>query len=156
MLQCVVANFDADAAPNKPLAQKYGVQSFPTIKFFSKDNKEEPEDYTGGRTEADFVTFLNEKCGTNRAVGGGLDDNVRFWSRLQVDGLHTCLQAGRLAEFDSLANKFLDASGKARDSIYKEALTLAKAADATSKHYIRVMEKLVNGTENYIEKESKR
>jgi len=75
ILQCVVANVDADAAPNKPLAEKYGVKSFPTIKFFSKDNKE-PESYEGGRSEEAFVSFLNEKCGTHRAVGGGLNDQV--------------------------------------------------------------------------------
>ena len=73
--QCVVANIDADAVPNKPLAAKYGVTGFPTIKFFSKDTKE-PIAYEGGRTEADFVSFLNEKCGTHRAVGGGLNDKV--------------------------------------------------------------------------------
>jgi len=66
------------------------------------------------------------------------------------------LKAGRLAEFDSLANKFFVARGKVRDSVYQEALTLAKGAGAASKHYVRVMEKLVNGTDNYLEKESKR
>jgi protein disulfide-isomerase A6 len=76
--QCIVANVDADAIPNKPLAEKYGVRSFPTIKFFSKENKGEPEAYEGGRSEADFVSFLNKKCGTQRAVGGGLNDEVRI------------------------------------------------------------------------------
>jgi len=66
---------DADAAPNKPLAQKYGVSSFPTLKFFAKNNKG-PENYEGGRSEDAFVAFLNEKCGTHRAVGGGLNDQV--------------------------------------------------------------------------------
>lgn len=129
---------DADATQNKPLAEKYGVQSFPTIKFFSKGNKE-PESYEGGRSEEAFVSFLNDKCGTHRAVGGGLND-----------------QAGRHAEFDSLANKFIVASGKSRDWIYQEALTVASKTGAASKHYIRVMEKLLNGAEEYVEIESKR
>jgi len=77
---CIVANVDADAAPNKPLAQKYGVSSFPTLKFFAKDNKE-PENYEGGRSEDAFVAFLNGRCGTHRAVGGGLNDQVSSWSR---------------------------------------------------------------------------
>lgn len=72
-----MANIDADDKRHKDIAMKYEVSSFPTIKFFSKDNKE-PEDYEGGRSEADFVTFLNEKCGTQRAVGGGLSDDVRL------------------------------------------------------------------------------
>ena len=53
---------------------KYNIQSFPTIKFFPKGG--EPIEYGGGRQEADFVEFLNEKCGTYRAVGGGLNDQV--------------------------------------------------------------------------------
>ena len=74
-MQCVVANVDADAKVNAALAQKYEISSFPTLKFFSKDNKE-PEDYDGDRSEEAFVSFLNEKCGTKRAVGGGLNDEV--------------------------------------------------------------------------------
>lgn len=66
------------------------------------------------------------------------------------------LQAGRHPEFDSLAHKFFTASASARDSLYKEALDLAAAAGAASKPYIRVMEKVVNGSAGYIEKESKR
>lgn len=37
--KCIIANFDADAAPNKPIAEKYGVNSYPTIKFFPKGHK---------------------------------------------------------------------------------------------------------------------
>ena len=65
-----------DAKPNAPLAIKYGVSSFPTLIFFPKDNKEGIP-YEGGRSEEDFVNFLNEKCGTQRAVGGGLNEKVQ-------------------------------------------------------------------------------
>ncbi|KAJ7170695.1 protein disulfide isomerase [Mycena crocata] len=135
---CIVANVDGDDKRNKDLAAKYGVNSFPTIKFFPKGSTE-PESYEGGRSEADFVDFLNEKCGTYRAVGGGLSD-----------------QAGRLAEFDALATKFFAAAGDARATLLKDAAALAASAGVVSKHYIRVMEKLVNGTEGYLEKETKR
>lgn len=79
-LQCIVANLDADAESNRPLAEKYEIKSFPTIKFFPKGG--EPIDYNGGRGEADFVQFLNEKCGTHRAVGGGLNDQVGVYGSL--------------------------------------------------------------------------
>lgn len=71
-----MANIDADDKKNKDLARKYDVSGFPTLKFFSKDNKDHPEDYDGGRTEEDIVAYLNEKCGAQRAVGGGLNDEV--------------------------------------------------------------------------------
>ncbi|KAF9471225.1 protein disulfide isomerase [Pholiota conissans] len=135
---CVVANIDADDKKNMQISQKYEIAGFPTIKFFSKDNKE-PVDYDGGRTEADIVAYLNEKCGTQRAVGGGLND-----------------EAGRLAEFDTLAHKFFTAPADARDALYKDALQLAATSGTASKHYIRVMEKVVNGTAGYVEKETKR
>jgi protein disulfide-isomerase A6 len=82
---------------------------------------------------------LNEQCGTQRAVGGGLTN-----------------LAGRLPELDALASKFFVATGDARNAIYKEALSLAVAAGVTGKHYLKVMEKVVNGTEAYFEKEAKR
>jgi protein disulfide-isomerase A6 len=72
-----VANIDADDEMNKDIAKKYDVSSFPTIKFFSTDNKDGIA-YEGGRTEADFVQYLNEKCGTHRQVGGGLNEKVRI------------------------------------------------------------------------------
>ncbi|KAG6817654.1 hypothetical protein H0H87_005411 [Tephrocybe sp. NHM501043] len=137
-LQCIVANVDGDDKKNADLTKKYEVTGFPTIKFFPKGSTE-PISYDGGRSEAEFVAFLNKKCGTQRAVGGGLTN-----------------QAGRLAEFDVLASKFFTASAGARDAIFKEATLLAASAGAASKHYLRVMEKVVNSSEAYIQKESTR
>lgn len=72
----MIADFDADAQHNKPLAKEYGVSSFPTIKFFPKGEDKTPVDYNKARGEADFTAFLNEHCGTFRAPGGGLNDQV--------------------------------------------------------------------------------
>ncbi|KAG8969234.1 hypothetical protein FRC03_003759 [Tulasnella sp. 419] len=83
---CVIADFNADAPENKDIARQYEVSSYPTLKFFPKGTDEKtPVDYTGGRGEADFVKFLNEKCGTHRAVGGGLNE---FVSELVRIGLY--------------------------------------------------------------------
>lgn len=135
---CIVANIDADAALNKELAGRYGVASYPTIKFFPRGGKE-VEGYEGARTEEAFVNFLNEKCGTNRAVGGGLND-----------------QAGRLAELDAIAQKFLTAVGTARDVAYKEGKALSEGLGSAAQYYVRVMERIVKDSEAYIDKESKR
>lgn len=101
--KCVVAFLDADAAPNKPIAERYEVKSYPTIKFFpkiykpvkgrkpktpptpeqiTKANTKVVQDYNGGRSEADLVDFLNLKCNTFRAVGGGLNDRVSIHTNL--------------------------------------------------------------------------
>ena len=66
------------------------------------------------------------------------------------------MQAGRHAELDTLAQKFYTASAGARESLYSEALEIARNAGSAAKHYTRVMEKLTNGSAGYIEKEFKR
>ena len=70
--------------------------------------------------------------------------------------LTSLLQAGRLPEFDDLASQFFAATGAARDAIFKDASTLAATVGPEAKHYIRVMEKVVNSSEEYLEKEAKR
>lgn len=55
-----------------------------------------------------------------------------------------------------MASKFITATGAARDAIYKEASALAAQVGPAAKHYIRVMEKVVSGKEDYFTKESKR
>jgi len=49
-----------DATIETKLAEKYGVQGFPTIKFFKKGNA---VDYQGGRTSEEIITWLNKKTG---------------------------------------------------------------------------------------------
>jgi len=44
----VIANIDADA--EKDVGGRYGVTGFPTIKWFGKDSKKEPESYEGSAT----------------------------------------------------------------------------------------------------------
>ncbi|THH17252.1 hypothetical protein EUX98_g9166 [Antrodiella citrinella] len=136
---CVLANVDADAQVNRPLAERYGVGSFPTIKFFPKGNKEDPELYEGERTAEAFVEYMNSKCGTKRSPKGGLND-----------------EAGRIPEFDTLAERFFDAAGSVRQEIFQDASTLAATVGGAAKQYLKVMEKVVNGSEEYLEKESKR
>ncbi|TFK75236.1 protein disulfide isomerase [Pluteus cervinus] len=134
---CIVANLDADDNKNRDISRQYDVTGFPTLIFFGKDN--EKEDYNGGRTEEAIVEFLNKKCSTHRAVGGGLNH-----------------EAGRHADFDVLAQKFFVAAADAKKAVYDEAVALAAIVGEASKHYIRVMEKVVNGSEAYLAKESKR
>ncbi|KAK0223361.1 protein disulfide isomerase [Armillaria fumosa] len=136
---CIIANVDGDDKKNIDLAKRYEVQSFPTIKFFSKDNKEGIS-YEGGRSEVDFVNFLNEKCGTHRAVGGGLTG-----------------KAGRLSDFDALASEFFAAADDVKKSVVKEAKALlASNASESAQYYFRVMEKQLNGPAGYLEKELNR
>nr|CCA15328.1 SSP8 [Albugo laibachii Nc14] len=58
----VVAKVNADS--HGELRDKYGVSGFPTLKYFPKGSTE-AEEYSGGRSEDDFIAFLNDKSGSN-------------------------------------------------------------------------------------------
>ncbi|XP_065828388.1 uncharacterized protein [Oscarella lobularis] len=121
--ECVVARLDADG--HRDIGEKYGVSGFPTIKFFPKDNKD-GEDYSGGRETSDFITFLNDKCGTHRVEGGGLDSS-----------------AGLIDELNVLAQKFM-AEEENRAAILEEAGKVASehSSPKDANYYVKVMEKI--------------
>ncbi|KAI3635495.1 hypothetical protein MIR68_006133 [Amoeboaphelidium protococcarum] len=57
----VIAKVDADA--HRDLGSRFGIQGFPTIKWFPKGVTSDPEDYKGGRTLDDFAKFIQDKTG---------------------------------------------------------------------------------------------
>ncbi len=129
----VIAKVDATAENAKSTAEDQAVKSYPTIKYFPRGTVT-PEDYQGGRSEQDFVEFLNEKTGTHRVVGGGLDD-----------------KAGTIASLDAIIAKL--AAGGEVVSILKEATQAAKGLqNKYAEYYIRVLGKLVK-SKDYSEKE---
>ncbi|KAI1321649.1 hypothetical protein EDD11_003129 [Mortierella claussenii] len=131
----VIANLDATV--HKETAEKYGVSGYPTIKFFTADGA--VEDYNGGRSEQDFIDFINKKTGTQRVSGGGLSP-----------------EAGRIAQLDDLVIQFVKASQEEKKKISKQAIELAnKLTDASAKYYSRFFEKALS-VQNYAETEAVR
>ncbi|GAB4855640.1 hypothetical protein Ancab_024261 [Ancistrocladus abbreviatus] len=94
----VIANVDADKY--KDLAEKYGVSGYPTLKFFPKGNKD-GEEYEGGRDLNDFISFLNEKCGTSRDANGQLTS-----------------KAGTVATLEDLVKEFVSASNDEKKVVF--------------------------------------
>lgn len=133
----MIAKVDAEAPNSKGTAEEYGIASYPTIKFFPKGSTT-PEDYTGGRSEEAFVKFLNEKTGTRRAAGGGVDAT-----------------AGTIAALDAVVAKFT--GGTALSEAAAEAKQVAEslkdeADNKYASYYIRVFDKL-GQNEEYAAKE---
>lgn len=62
------------------------------------------------------------------------------------------IQAGRLPTLDSLAQRYYTADKAVRETIYAEA----KAAGENASYYVRVMEKLASGADEWVNKEVKR
>jgi len=64
-----------DATVETKLGEKFGVQGFPTLKFFKKGVAQE---YGGGRTEAEIVSWLNKKTGPPAKQVESADDLKAF------------------------------------------------------------------------------
>ena len=116
----VIAAIDADKF--KAIGARFEVNGFPTIKFFPRDNKD-GVDYKGGRTEQDFVTFINEATGSQRVVGGAFNE-----------------MAGRFPALDALVKEFKEAADKSQ--LIARAKEIAKDLDASAQNYIKNMEKI--------------
>ncbi|KAJ3195563.1 hypothetical protein HK101_011783 [Irineochytrium annulatum] len=130
---------NVDATASKEVADRYEVTGYPTLKFFGA-GETEPITYEGGRGEEDFVNYLNEKCGTERKVGGGLS-----------------AKAGRVPALDTYAAKFMQDKGD-RDATIKSARKEAKkmSSNKYALYYVKVMEKILKDGEGYVEKETAR
>lgn len=136
----MIAKVDAEAENSKATAKEQGVQSYPTIKYFPRGSTKAVE-YNGGRSEHDFVSFINEKAGTHRTVGGGLDAT-----------------AGSIEILDMLVGKLTGAAGIAEVAAEakKAALELKDSAQYKyAEYYVKVFDKLSNNNA-YAAKELKR
>ena len=118
----VIAKVDAEAENSKATAQEMGVKAYPTIKFFPRGSST-PEDYEGGRQEQALVEFMNEKAGTYRMVGGGLN-----------------AKAGIIDSLDVIVAKSLD--GTNYEKLSKELGKASKGLkDKYAEYYVKVFGK---------------
>uniref|UniRef100_A0A1D1Y8M0 protein disulfide-isomerase n=1 Tax=Anthurium amnicola TaxID=1678845 RepID=A0A1D1Y8M0_9ARAE len=133
----VIANLDADKY--KDLAEKYGVSGYPTLKFFPKSNKA-GEDYNGGRDLDDFVTSINEKCGTSRDTNGQLTS-----------------KAGIVANLDDLVKEFVSAANDDKkvvlSRIEEEVDKLQGSSTRYGKVYLKAAKSCLEKGADYAQKE---
>nr|KJB49809.1 hypothetical protein B456_008G141100 [Gossypium raimondii] len=136
----VIANLDADKY--RDLAEKYGISGFPTLKFFPKGNKA-GEDYDGGRDLDDFVSFINEKCGTSRDAKGQLTST-----------------AGILSSLDALVKEFVAASADEKKAVFsKIEEEVEKLKGSTARHgkiYLKAAKSCLEKGADYPNKEIER
>ncbi|EPQ27615.1 uncharacterized protein PFL1_04753 [Pseudozyma flocculosa PF-1] len=145
---CVVAQFNADEEAHKAIAQRYGISSFPTILFFPKGENKQPEPYNQGRSQDDFLKYLNNKCSTARLKGGSLSD-----------------LAGRMPSLDGIAARWYTSPADGRSTLYQELVSFIESMkgsdksspekEAAASYYVRVMDKAGENAK-FIEKETKR
>ncbi|GAA6033527.1 hypothetical protein JCM8097_001438 [Rhodosporidiobolus ruineniae] len=126
--RCKVAHLNADESSSKPIAQKYGVSGYPTLKFIQPPSKGGVvEDYRGPRTEEALLEFLNEHCGTHKLPGGLLSD-----------------LAGRIPSLDNLASTYLHPTAT-RPALLSSASALASSltdsSSALASYYLKLFTK---------------
>lgn len=134
---CVVAKLDADG--HRDLASDYGITGFPTIKFFPASEEKTPESYERGRSTADFVKFLNDKCGTSRLPGGKLSP-----------------EAGVVEELNELVSQFLSEQESREEILSKAAATAEGHVEVSAEYYVKVMRKIQDKGDEYVTTEHER
>ncbi len=123
-----IVKIDCDAHKSK--CSQFDVSGYPTLKWFPKDNKKGLP-YEAGRSVKDFVEFVNKESGTLRQHDGKL-----------------LASAGRHADLDALAQKFMQASEGDRAALVSQAEAAAAGASSalySSGHayYSKVMQNVV-------------
>jgi protein disulfide-isomerase A6 len=117
----VVAKIDCDA--HKEQCSKYEVTGYPTLKWFGKDSKD-GERYDGARDVDSFITYINNRAGTQRDKNGALS-----------------ALAGRIAALDEIVEKFF-AEGSDKTALIKQAeeyvVSAVGDAVANAKYYVKV------------------
>ena len=127
----LIAKVDCEADNAKAIAQEAGVKSYPTIFYYPKGSKEAVP-YSGGRSEQDLISFMNEKAGTYRSIGGGLNTI-----------------AGTIPSLDSLLSS-LKSGGETAYQAFADAANVAGSKYGV--YYMKVAKK-VEANEGYVEKE---
>ena len=127
----LVAKVDCEAPNAKAVAQAAGVKSYPTIKYYPAGSTEGIP-YSGGRGEADLVSFLNDKAGTFRVAGGGLN-----------------ALAGTIPSLDSIVSNLRTGGAKAQEEFEK---AVGSAKDQYAEYYSKVAKKSEENS-GYVEKE---
>lgn len=128
-----------DATEEGALADKFGIQGYPTLKFFPA-NSAEPEDYNEARELDAMVNFINLKAGTHRTADGKL-----LPSAGRVKALDAILSAASFAVSSAVV-----------DQIKSAAASLEGKAVAFGKLYVSFAEKVAAKGADYVEKELQR
>jgi len=67
-----IVSVDCTADSNEDLCQEYGVQGYPTLKYY-KDGNSASEDYNGGRSLDELESFVDETLNKKCIVGSAED-----------------------------------------------------------------------------------
>lgn len=138
--EVIIAAVNCDA--HSSLAEEFGVQGFPSIKYFGSSG--EAEDFKGGRDVEDFVNFLNEKAQLELSSDGGVS-----------------ISAGVIKELADHIKAFVSAPSdeeriKAVDTCQTTVESLDERAKSNFAYYVKVFAKVADRGVEYIKGEKQR
>lgn len=115
---------------------RYGIQGFPTIKFFPAGASSEPESYEEAREVEAMVDYINSKVGTQRGPDGSLEGTAG-----RVEALDALISAADFQVTDGLLASL------------QEAITAGGAGQAGADYLATAKKVLAKGGAAYVTKE---
>jgi protein disulfide-isomerase A1 len=102
-----LAKVDADQEQNRPLAQRFGVRGFPTVKFF-RDGV--PTDYQGERTADAIITYVKKQAQPALRILDSADavDKLSSEERVVVVGFFDNDQSEEYKKYQQTAESLRD------------------------------------------------
>eukprot|EP00245_Coleochaete_scutata_P014976 TRINITY_DN64_c0_g1_i1.p1 TRINITY_DN64_c0_g1~~TRINITY_DN64_c0_g1_i1.p1 ORF type:complete len:497 (+),score=150.26 TRINITY_DN64_c0_g1_i1:242-1732(+) len=99
-----LAKVDVDEEKNKPLASKYGIKGFPTLKIFRKGA--EAQEYQGPREADGIVSYLKKQAGPSSVELTTSNQATEFFEEnpVAVVGIFASLDSDDFKEFLAAAN----------------------------------------------------
>ncbi len=101
----LIADVDCTEESGKDLCERFGVQGFPTIKYFNPPD-DEGEDYQGGRTYDDLKKFADSNLGPGCALNA--KENCSPEQLKEIDALSSMSKEDKDAELGALKKKIDD------------------------------------------------
>merc|ERR1712187_77511 len=116
----VIVDVDCTSDKNEALCSKYGVQGYPTIKYFTGSTDALGDDYEGGRDLAALKKFVDENLGPS-----GGPDNMDLCNDAQSAEIKKYMDMDA-AELEKLAKEKSDAIDDAEKTFKDEVSKLQK------------------------------
>ena len=122
---------DATLDDNKPLAEKYGVRGFPTLKIFRDRSTDAPGDYKGPRDSAGIVAHLEKVSGPPSTELKSVDDVAAFKEGKEVAlvGVFPSAAAKEFKAFEASAKAMREEHAFAHVFVKKGGASLAELKD---------------------------
>jgi protein disulfide-isomerase A1 len=126
----ILAKIDASAEENAPVAQKFGIRGFPTLKIFRSGAV--ASDFNGGRTSAEIVAYMrkqNQPAITKVSSTEELDAFTQK-NKVAVVGFFSSESSEEYKSFETVANKLRDTHSFA--VVFDSAISTGAQAEVPS------------------------